>query len=253
MSEATAAVSDVPPFAADSGGSELNQRLRTQFDEIAQLAGGLAHEVRNPLSTMRLNLDLLAEDFQGAETPRDRRVLQKIERVRKESHRLQEIVENFLQFARIREVALHPADLNVVVDEMRDFCEPQAACQGIVMRTYYAPDLPAVSMNPDLFKQAILNLILNAQHAMPQGGELLLTTRGDGPAVVLDVTDTGCGIPPESHPRIFEPFFSTRPGGTGLGLSYTRRIIEAHGGSISLESEPGKGSKFTIRLPIVNH
>lgn len=253
MSEATVAVSDVPPVAADSGGFELNRRLRTQFDEIAQLAGGLAHEVRNPLSTMRLNLDLLAEDFQGAETSRDRRALQKIERVRKESHRLQEIVENFLQFARVREVALQPADLNAVVDEMRDFCEPQAACHGIVVRTHYAPDLSVVSMNPDLFKQAILNLILNAQHAMPQGGELLLTTRGDGSSVVLDVTDTGCGIPSESHTRVFEPFFSTRPGGTGLGLSYTRRIIEAHGGSIALESEPGKGSKFSIRLPVADH
>jgi signal transduction histidine kinase len=108
-----------------------------------------------------------------------------------------------------------------------------------------------VRLDVDMFKQALFNLIRNAQHAMPDGGELILTTRREGAFAVLDVVDTGCGIPVELRGRIFEPFFSTRPAGTGLGLPTVRKIVEAHGGSIGLESEIGKGSKFTIRLPAV--
>jgi signal transduction histidine kinase len=227
----------------------LNQRLRTQYAEIAQLAGGLAHEIRNPLSTMRLNLDLLAEDFQAPETTRDRRVLQKIDRLRRETQRLQDILEDFLRFARVQELRREPADLNAVVDDLRDFCEPQATSKGIVIRTHYADDLPTISLDVDLFKQALLNLMLNAQHAMPDGGELILTTRRDGPWVVLDVTDTGLGMTEEVRTRVFDAFYSTRPGGSGLGLPTTRKIVEAHGGTIHVQSVPGKGSQFTVRLP----
>ncbi len=164
-----------------------NRRLRSQYTEIAQLAGGLAHEIRNPLSTMSLNLDLLAEDFQNPETPRDRRVLQKIERLRRESQRLQDILENFLRFARVQELRREPADLNLVVEEMRDFFEPQAMAQGIVIRTQFANDLSPMRLDVDLFRQALLNLLINARQAMPDGGELLLRTRADGPWNVLEV------------------------------------------------------------------
>jgi signal transduction histidine kinase len=226
-----------------------NRRLRAQYAEIAQLAGGLAHEIRNPLSTMCLNLDLLAEDFQNPETPRDRRVLVKIERLRKESQRLQNILEEFLRFARIQELKLDPADLNTIVDEMRDFCEPQAVTQGILIRTHYAEDLRPVRLDIDLFKQAVLNLILNAEHAMPEGGELILRTRREDSGNVLDVIDTGVGMTEEVRARVFDAFYSTRPGGSGLGLPTTRKIVEAHGGTIRVQSVPGKGSQFTITLP----
>jgi signal transduction histidine kinase len=102
----------------------------------------------------------------------------------------------------------------------------------------------------DLFKQALLNLMLNAQHAMPDGGELILTTRRDGSEVVLDVTDTGRGMTEEVRARVFDAFYSTRPGGSGLGLPTTRKIVEAHGGTIHVQSVPGKGSQFTVRLPV---
>src|SRR3954463_11061372 len=105
-------------------GPEANRKLREQYNEIAQLAGGLAHEIRNPLSTMRLNLDLLAEEFQNPETQRDRRILQKIDRVRRESHRLQDILEDFPRFAHAHVLKRAPADLAAVVDELRDFIEP---------------------------------------------------------------------------------------------------------------------------------
>ncbi len=250
MAESTATAPFPAATLTETDGEEVARRLRAAYSEIAQLAGGLAHEIRNPLSTMRLNLDLLAEEFENPESPRDRRVLQKIERVRKESHRLQGLLEDFLRFARVQELRTQPTDLNAVVDDVRDFCEGQGATQGIVSRTRYDHDLPPVPMDVDLFKQALLNLVLNAQHAMPDGGELILTTRREGDWAVLDVIDTGVGIPADQQPKVFDAFFSTRPGGSGLGLPTTRKIVEAHGGSIQLESELGKGSKFTIRLPL---
>jgi signal transduction histidine kinase len=229
---------------------DITRRLRAQYAEISQLAGGLAHEIRNPLSTLSLNLDLLAEDFQDPDTPRDRRVLQRVERLRHEVDRLWGIVENFLRFARVGDLKLEPSDLNGVIDELRDFYEPQATTRGIVIRTHFDHDLPPVLLDANLLKQALFNLLLNAQHAMPTGGELILTTRCDGAWAVLDVIDTGAGMTEEVRAKIFDAFFSTRSGGSGLGLPTARKIVEAHGGSIHVESEPGKGSKFTIRLPV---
>jgi signal transduction histidine kinase len=226
------------------------KRLRGAYSEIAQLAGGLAHEIRNPLSTMRMNLELLAEEFENSETARDRRALQKIDRIHKESLRLQAILEDFLRFAGVLDASTKPTNLNELVEDLRDFCEGQASALGIISRTQLDPALPSVSLDSDMFKQALLNLILNAQHAMPEGGELMLTTRREGCWAVLDVVDTGIGIPEADQPRVFDAFFSTRPGGSGLGLPTTRKIVEAHGGFITLESEPGKGSKFSLRLPI---
>jgi two-component system sensor histidine kinase HydH len=230
--------------------SAINRRLRAQYAEIARLAGGLAHEIKNPLSTMSLNLDLLVEDFQGAETPRDKRVLQKLERVRKETERLNDIVEDFLRFAKVQDLRTAPGDLNAVVDDLRDFCEPQAMGQGIVIRTQYDPDLPPVPLDVDLFKQALWNLIRNAHHAMPDGGDLILQTRLEGDTAVLDLTDTGEGMTEDVAARVFDAFYSTKPGGSGLGLPTTRKVVEAHGGSIALQSEPGQGSRFTLRLPL---
>jgi len=192
----------------------------------------------------------LLEDFQNPETLRDRRVLQRVERLRHEVQRLFAILENFLRFARVQDLKLEPTDLNAIIDELRDFSEPHAATKEIVIRTRFAPDLPSIQIDRDLFKQALLNLVLNAQHAMPSGGELILTTRREGPWIVLDVIDTGMGMPEEVCARIFDAFFSTRSEGSGLGLPTTRKIVEAHGGTIRVQSEPGKGSQFTIRLPV---
>ena len=246
MAELTAATENPAAQAA----LDLNRQLRAQYTEIAQLAGGLAHEIKNPLSTMSLNLDLLVEDFQGAESPRDRRVLKKLERVRRETGRLNDIVEDFLRFARAQDLRLQPTDLNALVDDLRDFSEPHAVEQHVVFRTQYDPDLPPVPLDLELFKQALWNLIRNAQHAMPTGGDLILKTQRDGDHALLTVTDTGVGMDEAVAAQVFDAFFTTRPGGSGLGLPTTRKIVEAHGGSISLQSEPGQGTMFTVRLPL---
>lgn len=243
-------LSDEPP---PSGPTE-SSRAADLYAEIAQLAGGLAHEIRNPLSTMRLNLDLLAEDFRAVETDRERRALLKIERVQRESHRLEGMLDDFLRYVRAGRAAseLTPGDLNGTVEDIRDFCEPQSLQQGIVTRIQLDPAIPRIPLHVDSLKQALLNLIRNAQQAMDDGGELMLRTRRDGDSAVLDVIDTGAGMAPEVRARIFEPYYSTRPRGTGFGLPTTRRIIEAHGGTIDVQSTPGKGSQFTIRLPLSN-
>jgi two-component system, NtrC family, sensor histidine kinase HydH len=239
-----------PPGPADLE-PETTRRLRAQYAEISQLAGGLAHEIRNPLSTLSLNLDLLAEDFQNPETTRDSRVRQRVDRLQHEVRRLHAILESFLRFARVQDLNLETADLNAVIDDLQDFFEPHAGTKGIVIRTRFAPDLPGLELDRDLFKQAVLNLVLNAEHAMPSGGELILTTRYEEPWVVLDVIDTGKGMPESVRAKIFDAFFSTKPGGSGLGLPTTRKIIEAHGGTIRVQSEPGKGSQFTVKLPVL--
>lgn len=225
------------------------RRLRSEYAEIAQLAGGLAHEIRNPLSTMSLNLDLLAEDFLKPATPREQRVSQKIQRLRRETQRLHDILEDFLRFVRVQDLDPELGDLNAAVEDLRNFFEPQAFAQGIVIRTLYEPDLPKMWLDADKIRQALLNLMINARHAMPDGGELLLRTRSEGPWNVLEVTDTGVGMTEDVRSRVFDAFYSTRPGGSGLGLPTTRKIIEAHRGQVGVASEPGKGSQFILRFP----
>ena len=172
-----------------------------------------------------------------------------MDRLKREVQRLYDVLENFLRFARVQELKLTPTDLNALIEELCDFYEPQASTLGIVVRTHFAGDLPRPPIDADLFKQAVLNLMLNAEHAMPEGGELIMTTRREGRWVVLDVIDTGMGMEEDVRARIFDPFYSTRPAGSGLGLPTTRKIVESHGGSIEVQSVPGKGSRFSIRLP----
>ena len=223
------------------------------YAEMAELAGSFIHEIKNHLGTLGLNLQLLAEDFKEPESQRERRALQRIERLQHECTRLAEVSNDFLRFARVKELDLQPAKLADVVRELLDFFGPTARQSNIEIKSFFPADLPAANLDRDLFKQALLNLFLNAQQAMPQGGELTIQA---WPAsylpqggVVLNVIDTGNGMKPEDLPRVFRPFFSTRPGGTGLGLPTTRRIVEAHGGTITVQSEVGKGTQFTIYLP----
>lgn len=242
-----------PPPSADQPATAEHAEvvaLRRQIHEIAQMAGALVHEIRNPLSTMILNLDLIREDIGESEEPRDRRIARKVERVRQESLRLQDLLEAFLGIARLEKIALEPTDLNTLVEDLCDFFEPQAASHDIVLRQHLDTAVPTMNLNPELLKQALLNLCLNAQQAMAEGGELILTTRACQDHVILEVTDTGKGIAPSELDKVFEPFFSTRKGGSGLGLPTCRRIIEAHGGSIRVHSQVGVGTRFVLNFPL---
>jgi signal transduction histidine kinase len=226
------------------------QALVDRYTEIAQLAGALAHEIKNPLSTIRLNMELLSEEFADAESPRERRVLAKIQTVERECQRLQDLLDDFLSFAKVRAMRRQPSDLNHEVARLFDFFRPQAAESGIELVTYFDPDLPSVPLDREMFRAALFNLVLNSQQAMPGGGQLVARTRRHNGAVELDLIDTGAGMDQKTLGQIFNAFYSTKSGGSGLGLPTARKIVVAHGGSIHVESAPGKGTKFTIELPV---
>jgi two-component system sensor histidine kinase HydH len=217
--------------------------------EVAELAGGFIHEVKNHVSTLNLNLQLLAEDFAEPQTARERRAKQRIDRIQAQCEKLVEVSNDFLRFVRSQDPKREPTQLDDVLAEMIDFFGPTAKAANIHIRLYPAPGVPVIPLDRELVKQALLNLMLNAEQAMPEGGHIILQTRMEGDSVCLDVIDTGKGIEPDDLKKIFRPFHTTKPGGTGLGLATTRKIVRAHGGEIDVQSEPGRGTKFTIRLP----
>jgi signal transduction histidine kinase len=228
--------------------------MNQQYAELAELAGGFIHEIKNHLSTLGLNLQLLTEDFEEPQSQRERRALDRIQRLQNECQRLVDVSNDFLRFARVKDLQLAPTSLAQIVEELLDFFGPTARQANIEVKCYLPADLPPLELDRELFKQALLNLLLNARQAMPQGGELTVQAAKESAVqrqeVVLSLIDTGQGMSPDVLGRLFRPFFSTRPGGTGLGLATARKIIQAHGGTIDVQSEVGRGTKFTIRLPI---
>jgi signal transduction histidine kinase len=169
--------------------------------------------------------------------------------VQRECHRLENLLKDFLQFARANPAQVEPCDLNALVEELLDFYRPQAQEAGVEVVRLLDPNLPVVTVDREQVRAALLNLILNAQQAMPQGGRLEVRTRHDQKSAMLDLIDTGAGMDADTLGKIFDTFFSTKRGGSGLGLPTTRKIIEAHGGKIAVQSEEGKGTQFTIELP----
>jgi len=221
--------------------------------ELAELAGGLAHELRNPLSTMMINLKLLAEDLRDFDAyPRDvrRRALLKVEVLQREAERLQTLFDEFLNLAGPCSVQRAQVDLHGIVARLVEFCGPLLTANHIHVSVVAERTPVNCSVDEKLLRQALLNIVINAQQAMPNGGELRITCGAEGEWASIAVSDTGVGIPPQYHDRVFRPFFSTKSGGTGLGLSITQRIIHEHGGTLAFHSEVGSGTTFTIRLPL---
>jgi signal transduction histidine kinase len=225
------------------------ERLVAQFAEIAALAGGLAHEIKNPLSTISLNLELLIEEVSDGDSPRDRRMLKKLLSLQQECRRMGGILEDFLKFARAGQPELVSCDLNQSVRDFLEFYQPEAAANGIEISPHLGADLPEVRLDAGLFRQVLLNLALNAQQAMPRGGLVEIQTRVRDGRVELELIDNGCGMDEKTLSRIFEVFWSTKTSGSGLGLATVKRIVEAHGGRVLVDSAPSRGTKFTISLP----
>jgi len=225
------------------------KRLLAQYAEIATLAGGLAHEIKNPLSTIGINLELMAEEIAESELPRARLLLKKIQTIQQECGHLEEILNAFLQFARVGQMELVRADLNQLLREFIDFYQPQAKDHGIDVSPHLDPDIPETPLDRSLMRQVLMNLALNAQHAMPEGGLLELQTSVRDGRVCLDFIDNGTGMNERVLSKMFQAFFSTKSEGSGLGLATVRKIVEAHHGTISCESELGRGTRFSISLP----
>lgn len=241
--------------------ADARARRAKRLAELGSMTRGLAHEIKNPLSTIGLNVQLLTEGIEDlAIDPEERApLIRRLGSLGREVDRLRGILTDFLDYA--GELRIEPvlADFNATIDELIDFFLPQAEQQGVRVRSDLVGGVLNAWIDPPHIKQAVLNLMLNAVQAMsrrPEGivGELILRTAREldehkRPVAVLHVIDTGPGIAPESAERVFDPYFTTKSGGSGLGLPTTRRIIEAHGGTIDLHTELGRGTDFALTLP----
>ncbi len=241
--------------------SRLEQRARAaeRLAELGTMTRGLAHEIKNPLSTIGLNLQLLRERLGDLPEDQADSATARIDSVIEETERLRGILQDFLSFAGRVQLSPQPLDLTDVIEQVIDFYRPQAAASGIELRSELDPNTGEVLLDPTLFKQALLNLLINATQAMvaaryhnqTHGGASTLTirTRPLRDEVDIHVVDNGPGIDDETRSQMFQPYFSTRRGGTGLGLPTARRILEEHGGYIDVSAELGKGSDFVVHLP----
>lgn len=232
-----------------SAGEGALDELRAQYGELAALAGSLAHEIKNPLSVIRMNMELLAEDFAEPESNRERRALAKIDMVSRQCTRLENLLNDFLRFSRVRNLDLNIGSLNEQIDRVLNLFEAQAQEAGVEIVRYLDHDLPSILLDSETLEAALMNLVKNALEAMPGGGQLIARTRVTRTGVALDLIDTGSGMDERTAMRMFEAFYSTKNGGSGLGLPTARKIIEAHGGRIGVHSEVGRGTQFTLEFP----
>ena len=227
----------------------LAQKLSDEYVKpTPPLTRELVHEIRNPLNSVNLNLQILEEDL-AAENPSSPSDLQKrVQHIRREVERLNRILTDFRRYANLPPLEFETCDLAPLIEEVLDFNEPEAQKQNVqVNREIQA--LPPVQLDPSQFKQALLNLIINGVQAMENGGPLTVRAKPLNEGIQIDVEDTGQGIQPEQLDKIFDLFISTKAEGTGVGLTIVKQVIEGHGGRVSVESNPGHGTKFSIWLP----
>jgi signal transduction histidine kinase len=247
--------------------AERRARDSERLAELGSMTGGLAHEIKNPLSTIGLNAQLLAEEIAESQVPMEQRerLIRRLDALSRETERLRGILNDFLQFAGRIKLDPQPHDVRTLVDELSDFFLPQSAQAGVLLRTQL-PDEPVLArIDERLLKQALLNLMLNATQAMsgervvrdgpPEPAhaarkELILKVEGDDREARIHVIDTGPGIAAARLEEIFRPYVTGRAGGTGLGLPTAKRIVEEHGGCLTVISEPGRGSDFVVSLPM---
>src|SRR6478735_9117420 len=192
--------------------------LRTRYAELAALAGSLAHEIKNPLSVIRMNMDLLGEDFAGPQTPKERRALSKIEMVSRQCTRLENLLNDFLRFNKVNKLELTLGSLNDQIERVLDLFAAQANENHVEIVRYLDLDLPSILLNAETLQAALVNLVKNALEAMPAGGQLIARTRLTRSGVALDLIDTGTGMDEKTAMKMFEPFYSTKSGVSGLGL-----------------------------------
>jgi signal transduction histidine kinase len=227
---------------------EIEVLHRERLSALGNMAATVAHEVRNPLNAISMGLQRLKVEFQPTDDQEDYSRLTEL--MLEEVHRLNSIVEQFLSLARPLEIKPETLLVQDVLNELATLVEGEAQQSKVRIRVVAPLTLPPIKADREYLRQTLLNLILNALQAMPGGGTLTLEANKSNANILISVTDTGTGIAPENRTRIFEPYFTTKPKGSGLGLAITRRIVEAHGGTITVFSEVGQGCRFQIALPI---
>jgi len=222
---------------------QVSERLAA----LGRITAGVAHEVKNPLNSMRLWLENLKESLPAEPDSASQQAVQVLD---KEIDRLDAVVKRFLDFTRPMDIRLEATQLAHLLKEVLEIAQPQLQKSNIQLAQLLPIDVPEVYVDRALLKQAVLNLVLNAAEAMPNGGQMRLVLSRRGEMAEITVGDTGKGIPLEHRQRIFQLFFTTRPGGSGIGLASAFRIIQLHNGSIDFTSEVGRGTTFRIELPL---
>ena len=227
---------------------KINRELQTadRLSAISRISSGVAHEVKNPLNAILLHVEVARSKLSRGDTD----VAEQMEIISREILRLDRVVRTFLDFTRPVELQLDNVPMQELVREIVDLARPQTAAANIEVSVRQEADGVEVRVDRDLLKQAVLNVVVNAMQAMPEGGELRFEASAGKDTVELRISDTGGGIAPELRDKIFRLYFSTKKEGSGIGLAMTFRIVQLHDGTIDFTSEPGKGTTFLIRLPI---
>jgi len=220
-----------------------------RFSALTLLAAGVAHEIGNPLNSLDIHLQLIQRRIQKL-SAKSRKTLDKsIDITRREVSRLDQIITRFLHAIRPQPLALRPENLNDIARSSLDFLEAEARDRDILIETEFGSGIPLVSLDADQVKQAFFNIIRNAFQAMKSGGIFRVRTWIEETHACISFEDNGGGIPPENINWVFEPYFTTKETGSGLGLMIVRRIVRAHGGELAIESSPGRGLALTLRFP----
>ena len=228
---------------------DLEEQLRRveQSAVVGRLASGIAHEIRNPLNFINLSIDHLRASFAQGGEPASILAM-----IKDEIGRLNRMVNDFLSYGRPARLKVRDVDLRLLIGELVTLLTAQATEQVVAIEVAVEGDgTTTIQGDPEQLKTCFSNLMINAIQAMPAGGKLTVTLRPSEEEMKIDVADTGAGIPPGELEQIFEPYYSTKETGIGLGLPLTRKIIEEHGGSIEVTSEPAVGATFTVTLPRV--
>ncbi len=222
-----------------------------RLNALTLLAAGVAHEIGNPLNSLHIHLQLMERKAQELDHNATAELQQSIDVARSEVRRLDSIVTQFLRAIRPSQPRLHPENVNTIVEEAVRFFTPEIQDRDMVVEQELRADLPLLRLDRGQMKQAFYNVIKNSLEAMKRHGTLRIRTDRDDTHVIVTFVDTGGGMSTENLSRAFEPYFTTKPSGTGLGLLIVRRIVREHGGELSIESTQGKGLTLRIRLPYV--
>ncbi|MFC1677261.1 PAS domain-containing sensor histidine kinase [Planctomycetota bacterium] len=235
-----------------SSGHRESLDLDKGFEELGKLTGALAHEIKNPLSTIKINLKLIHEGLADrvAEGVGLTSEIRKISVIEKEADRLEHILDDFLRYTDKTELQLADIDVNELVSDMVDFYCPQAHSNSITIRKGLSDETLICRIDADMLKQVLLNLFINARQAMKKGDELIIRTARQNDCAQIEISDTGRGIAADKLDFIFEAYYSSRSQGSGLGLATAKKIVTAHKGTITVDSEVGKGTCFKINLPL---